>query len=189
MLSKFFGKHIKVNLLFRTESLPGDQVGLTYPIGAAGNPYTDRIIISIDPNKAANRPDVMIAKTIIHELIHASIERLIHLYQAGIASTDDGKSLNALIAYYKKFPMANPKFNIQDWEHGYMVQHYLATIGIALKEFDNNPNIPLCFYKMLAWEGLYTTPYWTKLDPAKSSAINNAILNYKNSQIISPCIN
>lgn len=70
-----------------------------------------------------------------------------------------------------------------------MVKHYKTTIAVALREFDNNPNIPLCFYKMLAWEGLEQTPYWSKLNSNRQTAINDAILNYKNSQTVCSCAN
>jgi len=190
MLSRFFGKHNPINLEFKVENLSDTlRLAETRPIGSAPNPYTNRIVIVIDGTKAATRPDLMVAKTIIHEVIHAQIFRYIKLDQLGILPSEYHKILTAMATYWSKFQRANPKFDKQDWDHGYMAQHYLATIAVALKEFDNNSNVPLCFYKMLAWEGLKQTPYWSKLNSTRQTAINNAISNYKNNQTISPCAN
>jgi len=69
-----------------------------------------------------------------------------------------------------------------------MLKHYLSTIARALKDFDNNNNTPMCFYKMLAWEGLYQTPYWNKLLPVIKTYFENTIDSYNDTQNITPCI-
>lgn len=187
-LSKFFGKKHPINLEFRAKTLGPLTRAQTIPIGDTSNHYTNRIIIEIDSVKASTRPDLMVAKTIIHEIIHAEIFRILQLGKQHILPGDYNKILNALIAYWKVYPSANPKVN-QYWDHGYMAIHYLSTIARALKEYDNNPNTPLCFYKMLAWEGLEYTPFYNKMSPSDIQKITAAINNYNNSQTISPCIN
>lgn len=189
VLSKFFGKNNPISLEFRAQTLTAGTRGQTYPIGATGNPYSDRIVIIIDPDANNTRPDLMIAKTIIHEVIHAEIYRILRLEKLNILPSDYNKILNSLIAYYNAYPLSNPKVVNKVWDHGYMAIHFLSAIADGLKEYDNNPNIPLCFYKMLAWEGLEGTPYWNKLSSSDRQYITAAISNYISNQTVATCLN
>jgi hypothetical protein len=87
-----------------------------------------------------------------------------------------------------------PKFKpsnkyIRQWDHDYMAKYYFNTISQAIKDFDNNPNIPIGFYKMLALESLQNTPFFSKLSASNQTYILPAIINYQNSQTITPCLN
>lgn len=101
----------------------------------------------------------MVVKSIIHEIIHAEIFRILRLGNLNILPSEYNKILNNLLAYYKAYPLTNPEITNKIWDHGFMAVHYLSTIAKALQEYHNNPNIPLCFYKMLAWKGLQGTPF------------------------------
>lgn len=113
MLTRFFGKHNPINLEFKVENLNDpnnpNKLAETRPIGWSTNPYTDRIVIVIDGTKAATRPDLMVAKTIIHEVIHAQMFRYIKLNELGILPSEYHKMLTAMATYLRTFPKANPK--------------------------------------------------------------------------------
>jgi hypothetical protein len=110
------------------------------------------------------------------------------LLKFNVLRSEYNKILNNLLAYYKAYPLANSEITNKIWDHGFMAEHYLSTIAKALQEYDNNPNIPLCFYKISAWEGLQGTPFWNKLSAADRLYIQNTIDNYVNSQTITPCL-
>jgi hypothetical protein len=59
-----------------------------------------------------------------------------------------------------------------------MAKYYLNTISQAIMDFYNNADVPIYFYKMLAWEGLQNTPFFGKLSASNQTYILTAIINY-----------
>lgn len=115
-----------------------------------------------------NRPDLLIAKTILHELVHAEIEEA--LRKKGVTAWDNefGRNFDTYVKLY---------MGDNDQHHAYMAEQLLNKMGTLLMNIHKNqfpedydkfltykrrngefPNgIPLDFYKNLCWEGLHTT--------------------------------
>lgn len=120
-------------------------------------PQNYLITITFNTNNL-NRPELSIARTFIHELIHAEIFRkllsisnhpsinltLTQLYQ-------NKENFPGLYDYYSRFILNSEQ--LSEPQHQMMAQHYREIISNALKEFDNNQH-PQDVYDSLAWAGL-----------------------------------
>ncbi|NBL65365.1 hypothetical protein GV828_09165, partial [Flavobacterium sp. NST-5] len=108
-----------------------------------------------------NRPNLSIARTMIHEIIHAEIFRklLSNYNQPSL----DGLTYSDIIAMKDNFPGIYDYYirwrqnipagmNINSAQHQMMAQHYRNIIVQAMKEFDNSYSEEL--YQALAWVGL-----------------------------------
>ncbi|WP_338221176.1 hypothetical protein [Algoriphagus sp. oki45] len=142
---------------------------LSGPNGQMKNLGNGNYEITINSNADnLNRPDLLIAKTILHELVHAEIEEA--LRKKGVTTWDDdfGRNFDTYVKLY---------MGDNDQHHAYMAEQLLNKMGTALMNIHKNqfpedydkflaykrrngefPNgIPLDFYKNLCWEGLHTT--------------------------------
>lgn len=145
------------------------------------------ITITFNTNNL-NRPGLSIARTFIHELIHAEIFRKL-LSVAGspnISLTQDQlvqlrNNYPGLYDYYMRY-----KWNIapgqtpSDAQHEAMAQHYINIIKQALREYDNHAHSEET-YTALAWEGLMGTVAWNNLSPSQRASITNLIASFANS--------
>ncbi|WP_445720447.1 hypothetical protein [Flavobacterium sp.] len=131
-------------------------------LSAASNAVTSppqNYLISITFNSNnLNRPQLSIARTFIHELIHAEIFRkllsisnhpsinltLSELYQ-------NKENFPGLYDYYSRYTLNT--IQLSDPQHQMMAQHYRDIISDAIKEFDNNQHSQ-DVYDALAWVGL-----------------------------------
>ena len=136
-LKKFDGKfpvaHLKFDL---SKSLASNVNGLTSQTSS----YV--ITIQINENTLASRSTLEIARTLMHEAIHAEMFRKvieINKYQ------NIGDYPGVYYYYYT--------YKIPTWQHQQMAAHYTGIIGEALAEFDGYKQ-PLQYYKDVAWEGL-----------------------------------
>lgn len=121
-------------------------------------------VIEIQINKKGlNRPNLSIARTIIHKVIHVEMFRKL----LSIANNNGSFNQNILIAqlisgdfpglldYYTRY--ADPK---KHYQHQQMAEHYRNTMINMFKEFD--PSQPFEIYEALSWVGLYDTVSWNK---------------------------
>ncbi len=133
-----------------------DVNALTY------QPVNYLIQIKFNPNKL-KRPSLDIARTFIHELIHAEIYRKL-LSVAGepnIPWTVDfinslKNNFPGLYDYYSRYILNVPaNQQITDEQHELMAAHYRHIIIQTMKDFDNTQNDAV--YTALSWTGLMGT--------------------------------
>ncbi len=122
-----------------------------------------------------NLSDIQIAKTIIHEVIHAHIIKTLlilkdetdMLNQSGFTPEEWENYINSIKNDYKLLKerydayMQNNTVNLEgvsDFDHEEIAFHYIDVIITALKEFD--PNLTQAQYSALAWSGLKNSIAW-----------------------------
>lgn len=148
-------------LIYETQDLNSSRNAKTLP------PENYSITIQINNNRL-NRPNLSLARTLIHETLHAQMFReLMDILQNGgdldgltvrewkeKLSTGDPDIYN----YYAKY--GNDGLN--DMQHEQIADNYISTISSFLEEFQ--PGFAESIYESLAWEGLMGTDAWNKLD-------------------------
>ena len=146
------------NSILKLASLPSDINGQVENINGIHH-------ISINSGNL-NRPDLLIARTILHEMVHAEIYRA--LESNGITPLDDDFAYN-----FDSYVFLRTRGDSGPQHHAYMAEQLLAKMGMALMDIhkDQFPQdyqkfsqymnytkgIPLDFYKNLFWEGLKGT--------------------------------
>jgi len=128
---------------------------------------TGTVTTKFDANKFMNATDLSIARTILHESVHAY-----------------------LVVFFKLEPiMAVSEYSelVQDFlvtqdaniaHHNEMTRNFVNEIAYSLQEFGalKGYNFSLQFYKDLAWGGLTNTPAFQSFSIAEQNRINNVIL-------------
>jgi hypothetical protein len=139
------------------------------------SPANYLITITFNENNL-NRPALSIARTFIHELIHAEIYR--KFTQVQLLQLKD--NYPGLYDYYMRYefnvPLGQSPTSAQ---HEAMAKHYISIIVQALKEYDNS--LLESEYQAIAWEGLINTVAWNALSASQKTSINTTILNFNNS--------
>lgn len=136
MLSKFDGDFSLVDLKFAiSNELNNSTNGTTSQEG-------NMIIVKINGNTLNSRTNLSVARTLIHEIIHAEMFRKVRS-MGGYVSQND---FPGIYDYYRRFA--------KNWQHEQMAAHYVSIIGDYLYEFDSKQK-PLQFYRDFAWVGLY----------------------------------
>ncbi len=169
-IQKFDGKFPVSHLKFTTSStLSSDINAVTIP---PRNYITE---IQINSNNL-NRPNLSIARTIIHETIHAEIFRKL----LSLANTNGEIDVNKVKQYLNENNYPGlfdyyTRYGINGFQEEQMAQHYRTTITDILKQLDPNQSTEL--YNALAWEGLIGTQAWvntvSKADKYKICKIIN----------------
>jgi len=131
------------------------------------NSSTGTVTTTFDTNKFGNASDLSVARTMLHESVHAY-----------------------LVAFFKNDPLAASKSYsqlLQDYyqtqdanfaHHQEMARNFVNNLALALQEFGSNNgyNNPLQFYTDLAWGGLEGTTYFANLSQTDKNRIGNIIL-------------
>ncbi|QCX54401.1 hypothetical protein [Elizabethkingia sp. JS20170427COW] len=139
------------------------------------------IKIKINSNNL-NRPTLDIARTFMHEIIHAEIFRLL----LSLAPTSNG-SINTttllqmlknsdypgLLDYYVRYGGVN------GMQHEQMAAHYRGIIKNFLKQIDNS--ITDSQADAIAWVGLKNTVAWNALSPSEKTNIDTIYNSWYNS--------
>lgn len=168
-LTNFLGNSPKALLCLDIQDLGNTINGNTAPSGTISNAF---ITINLNSQKL-NRSKLSIARTMLHEMIHA--ELLGYVVEAG--------GYDAFQAYAQQYndsflALWNYMDTYDDWQHEYMATHYIQQIADGLKElypellsqgfinYANNGELDYVsedgwswddlFYYM-AWEGLHET--------------------------------
>ncbi len=158
----------------------GDQVN-----GNTSPPKDGIIVIEISTKSAASRSALSVARTIIHEYIHADMYRKIE-----DTSIHDQQDVSDFLSIYYDFD--NTKFEPKP-QHQTMAKLYVNQIANTLKEFHknvlvgdynyltNNGTISLDdFYQGLAWSGLrnHNVQAWIDLGAVEQQKLIDATQEY-----------
>ncbi|MRX68637.1 hypothetical protein SAMN06265349_101343 [Flavobacterium resistens] len=139
--------------LAASTSLPDAVNGKTDP------PINYIITITFNENTLSNKPALEIARTFIHEMIHAEMfKKLLYLASTN-GAIDGGKLAEALNQHdYPVLYGYYTKYGIDGMQHQQMADLYRETIVSFLKGFDNT--LTQAEYEALAWQGLQGTDAW-----------------------------
>ena len=157
-IKKFDGEFPVAHLQFKLEDLDDNTRGITEP------PLNYVITITLNNDNSVNginyRPNLLTAKTLIHEVIHAEMFRKL----ISISNTNGNidVSLITQMLHQGNYPgMLDyyTRYGINGFQHQQMAQHYRETIARILQEYDTgfvvpSSQFPLQLYMDLAWEGL-----------------------------------
>lgn len=163
--------HLKFSL---SNTLPNNTNAITIP------PSQYVIEIKLNGNNL-NRPVLSIARTIIHETLHAEMFRKL------MSILNNGGDLDGLTKSQLNSMLSNgdfpgvfdyyTRFGVNGFQHEQMAAHYIDTMASILMEYDNgNSNIQ--FYKDLSWVGLKNTTVWNDKPYSEKLRINNVISNF-----------
>jgi hypothetical protein len=159
------------------------------------------IKIMFNPNQL-NRPSLDVARTFIHEMIHAEMYRLL-LSKAQQGEIPWGKQFieslvndyPGLYDYYMRYYYDMPNgIPLGDPQHELMAQHYRNIIENTLREYDNSFSNDV--YEALAWVGLKgkgnldpstgltptSTKAWESVPLSKRLSLNQAYEDFKNQE-------
>lgn len=161
MIQKFDGdfpvSHLKFSISYTLEN------GIN---GSTNNSKDFLIEIQLNGNTLNQRTVLGIARTIIHEVIHAELFRKLRSVNKNISIND----FPGIYDYYIRHK--------GNWQHEQMASHYRKTIASILQEFDNYQS-PLSFYEDFAWVGLHKTSSWNNLSNFEKTRITNLIVQYE----------
>jgi hypothetical protein len=170
LISAFDNNGGTINLYFKLGTISGTENGIT----STTYPYNE-VTITLDQVKLETRRTVEVARTFLHEYVHAKI--FAELAKAGIASNEELTSDNFPGLFDAYVEYKNGNIPAEQVQHQYMASHYVDLIATALREFDtqnhNNPEITMDHYVALAWMGLSDTKAWIDLSPEVKSLINS----------------
>jgi len=173
--------HIK----FTEKDLPNNVRGRAFP------PNNYIIEIALNNNSSASginyRPNLLTAKTIIHEVIHAEMFRKL-LSLASSNGNIDTSLLTQMLEQgdYPGMLDYYTRYGLNSFQHQQMAQHYRQTIAKALQEYDTGFEVPSDqqpqqIYLDLAWEGLNHSSIiaWQQaLTQTERDRIDLSITNY-----------
>ena len=141
------------------------------------------------------RPNLLIVKTIIHEIIHAEMFRkLISLSNRN--GSIDVRRLNEMLQNgdYPGIFDYYTRYGRNGFQHQQMATHYRQTIANILQEYDTGRPVPdgqqpAQLYMDLAWEGLNHSNIvaWTRQSSSEKMRIRGVISNYINNNRNESC--
>lgn len=195
-IKKFDGEFPVSHLKFIMEDLGTPRAETRAPDGAGSSPdYVITIAINSNSNihGASYRPNLMTAKTIAHEVIHAEMFRkLLSLAKQGnlnFSNWTRQQQIDFTLAIKNDFPGIYDYYRRhKDWQHEQMASHYRQTIADILKDFDNNQHQSQ-FYLDVAWEGLIKSNItsWTDLSLSEKDRIKKVLGDYINANKNETC--
>lgn len=177
LVQKFADVNSPVNLDFRIEEIEDSK---TNGVTRAKNQVTfDNMEIALDKTNTELHRTIEVARTFLHEAIHASFYA--HLYLNGIktgAQLDQMQnSFPDLWDEYVKSVSAAAGKPFSDAQHNLMAEKYIDVIAKGLQEFDvrnkGNTEITIDNYKALAWVGLTDTRAYELLTDEQKDKIRD----------------
>ncbi len=130
------------------------------------------------------RPALDVARTLVHEMIHATIFRwMLIAAKTGALMPEEGMSQQELINYIENLRIDFPgiydyyyKRHTPEWQHEQMAVHFVPIIVSALKEFDDSFDEEV--YEALSWVGLKNTISWNNLNEQDQNNFNQIRVNF-----------
>lgn len=153
IIQKFSGSIPGYNWQLVNTSLPNNEnAGTATKINSQGY-----ITTQFDAAKFGNSTDLSVARTILHESVHAYVVAVTY---------------NTLTDPVKRQQLLGPDWLTVaiNYGHDYMASNYISPLASALEEYGNNflgYNLPTQFYQDLAWGGL--------MDRAKLDSSGNVV--------------
>ena len=138
----------------------------------------------VHPNGINQRPNMLLAQTIIHEMLHAELFRRIKVAIGnGSYSAITYDQLIYALQHSQYNDLVNYIRTANDWSHEYMADLWRDTIARVTQEFATGVVVtgtPDQMYLNQAWSGLNSSEIivWMALDPAERNAINQEINSY-----------
>ena len=171
------GKPSEFNLVLQMSTTLGNETNASTATPKQSGIY-NTFVISINSKTLSGRTSLGLARTIIHEGIHARLWEFAYRNGKTISSND--------------FPGVYEYMRIygENWDHQQMAGHYRQTIAKGLKQYDNAKRSDT-FYDALAWEGLSEikdkngnnskiyTEAWKKVSSSQQKSILQIIKNEK----------
>ena len=174
-LTNFDSRFSVAHLLFDVKSLSNSTAN-----AQTSPPDGYWIKITINSNNL-NRPTLDIARTFMHEIIHAEMFRIL----LSLAPTSNGQidivQLNSMLNsqncpgiydYYRRF-------GVNNMQHEQMAAHFRGIIKNYLKHIDSS--ITDSQAESMAWVGLQGTVAWNNLGTTNQTNILNTYNNWYNS--------
>ncbi|MCM4160251.1 hypothetical protein DHB64_10155 [Antarcticibacterium sp. W02-3] len=165
---KIFNQSDKYNLIFDVKNLPPNDDGQR--VNANTDPKrdpNDQIIINftitLDSDYISNSTDLSVARTIIHESLHAYTS---YIYQEEMFS-NLSNSLRTLLSANNNDPNTA--------QHILMTQQFVSAISNSLESWDNSSLVNHEYYNYLSWSGaMLGTTAFDDLDQNTQQAIEDA---------------
>lgn len=146
MVLDLFDHSKKYNLTF--------NIGQLNNIGSNVNGNTSGFDITLDTDLVKDATQLFIAKTVIHESLHAFIHYTVRENPGSIMT-------NVLKKYHTFYIINNPNNAGNLSEHQFMSQ-YVEALAYSLSSYDNHQQ-PMDYYKALSWAGLESSNAYNAL--------------------------
>lgn len=180
-LKNFEGTMSVANLRFSSSTSLPSSINAT-----TSAPENYMITITFNENNL-DRPSLSVARTMIHEMIHAEIFRkLLSVAQHPSIQLTHNQLIQlrndypGLYDYYMRWKWNVPKGQSpSNAQHQAMAQHYRDIISQAIMEYDNNQHSQ-DIYDALTWVGLMNTIAWNNLSLSEKNQIIQTINNFEN---------
>lgn len=172
-LQNFDGRFSTAHLLLDLKPLSDSSNAQTSP------PDGYWINITINSNNL-NRPSLDIARTFMHEMIHAEMFRiLLSLAPTSNGQIDVAELTNMLNTHnYPGIYDYFRRFGLNNMQHEQMAAHYIGIIKNYLKQIDGS--ITDSQAEAMAWIGLQNTVAWNNLGTTKQNELLNTYNSWKN---------
>lgn len=205
-IKKFDSEFTLADIKFKLDDTGGtvkveDEFGNIIGYDRAFTSFPDAnnlITISINnvPNSNNNvdsQPNLLLAQTIAHEVIHAEMFRqILNAVESGsIIGLNNQDVLDALASseytqlyeYFRQY---------QNWSHTYMAEQFRDVIARITQEFNTGTSVPDTvqpqqLYLDLAWRGLMNNVAWDN-EGLNQTAIESTINNYVSNNSNETCI-
>lgn len=161
-----FDKNPEYHVIFKIEDLKQDENGNEINGETSNENSRSTYTITIDDDLIKDGTTLSIAKTIIHETMHAF---LLYNHYDG-QGTEMDRLLNLLYAKYRENPNQDNLY-----QHEFISQ-YVEALAHVLAVWDNNRQ-SIDYYKNLSWGGLETTPTYQAFSQDRKDSIQNIINN------------
>ncbi|GAA4278045.1 hypothetical protein [Aquimarina mytili] len=171
---------VNADLTFRVAPIQHPNP-LVIPNANTSSPRNGMITITINENNLADRTELGLARTIVHEAIHANMYRqLLQVFNNNGSISGISHSRFQQILNENKFPdmfAAIRQYGFDRFQHDLMAEKYLGIIVDAIKAYDKNQHSEQ-FYKDLAWGGLHNTEAYRELPDSEERRIEQVIENF-----------
>lgn len=202
ILNAFQSPQSPAQVIFELENFLNDVNPDNDDAFAETIPPDSNDLIKIKLNSANNffgvdgQPNLLVAQTIFHELLHAEFFReLVEAVGAGNYTQVTYDELFQALTNGNLFTLYDHIRRYNDWSHNFMANYFRETIARVTQEYDTgiavpNNQQPAQLYLDLAWKGLRIdgeVQAWDDLAPAQQQAIDNVINNYTQNNLNQNC--
>lgn len=168
LLDDFSNKKTGLDLMLDVKKDLTDKNGNNVNGLAISDELFKLIRVQIDEDYQNNSTPLEVAKTLLHEAIHA------YMYAAIIKSDNSLTRLKddyfGIWDYYVRFRYGEEG----SFQHNLMAAHYVNIMATSLSKFDGN-RFELKHYEALSWKGLKRTRVWVDKTPSEKTSIEDLV--------------